>query len=331
MGLEKSILDLNARFKKENKEILKLIKQFDRIAVFRHIKPDFDALGTQYGLATWLKDNFPKKEIICLGDNHVVLTPRLFPESERVNESWFEKPFLAFIVDVGDAKRVADPRFEKASKIIKIDHHPKTQDIADVDITMVEAAAASEVVAGLLLNYGKKYKLSKTAAEYFHIALVGDTGRFQFSSVGPLTFAVACHFVDAGVDAGNISKRMFVKQIEDLELQAYVLTHYTISPKGVAYYILPQDIQDRFHITSERGKENVNIFSNVEGVGIWCSITEDPTPNEYCWRVSIRSKEVPINEVATKWEGGGHDQASGAKLLSLDDLPEFIKDLEELL
>ena len=226
---------------------------------------------------------------------------------------------------------MADPRFEKASKIIKIDHHPKVQDLADVDITMEEAAAAGELVVGLLLNFGSKYKLTAQAAEYFQIAIVGDTGKFQYSSVGPLTFAVASHLVNTGIDVSQVSKRMFVKQIEDLKIQAYVLTHYTISPKGVAYYVLDKDIQDELHITSERGKENVNIFANIDGIGIWCSITEDPNPNDYCWRISIRSKEVPINGVATKWGGGGHAQASGAKILNLDELPAFIKDLEDLL
>ena len=331
MKLEKAIIELGNKFKKEIKEIEKLIKQYDRIAVFRHIKPDFDALGTQYGLATWIKDNFPKKEVMCLGDNHVVFTPRLFPESAKVNESWFYEPFLAIIIDVGDAKRVADPRFEKAAKIIKIDHHPKTQDIANVDVTLEEAAAAGELVMGLLLNFKGKYVLSKEAADNFHIAIVGDTGKFQYSSVGPLTFAVAMHLVNTGIDVSQISKRMFVKQIEDLKIQSYILTHYEISPKGVAYYVLDDKVQKELHITTERGKENVNMFANIDGIGIWCSISEDPTPNDYCWRISIRSKEVAINGVAAKWGGGGHAQASGAKILSLDELPAFIKDLEDLL
>ena len=36
------------------------IKRYDRIAIFRHCKPDYDALGSQMGLATWIKDNFSK-------------------------------------------------------------------------------------------------------------------------------------------------------------------------------------------------------------------------------------------------------------------------------
>lgn len=331
MALEKPIVLEANRFKKENREIIKLIKKYNKIAVFRHIKPDFDALGTQLGLATWIKDNFKDKDVKCFGDNHVTLTPRLFPESDKVNDSWFNEPFLAIIVDVGSKSRVADPRFEKAEAIIKIDHHPKTDDIANVDVTDTETAAASELVVALLLAQGKKYVLSKEAAEYFYIALVGDSGRFSYSSTSELTFAVASNLVRTGFKVNDIIQRMFVKQIEDLEIQSYVLTHYTISPKGVAYYVLDNAIQEKLHITTERGKENVNIFSNIEGIHIWCSITEDPNPNDYCWRISIRSKKIAINGVATKYGGGGHDQASGAKILSLDELPAFIKDLEDLI
>ena len=67
-------------FKKEYKEVLNNIKKFDRIAIFRHIMPDFDALGSQFGLATWIKDNFPNKEVKVLGDNNVVFTKNgLYP------------------------------------------------------------------------------------------------------------------------------------------------------------------------------------------------------------------------------------------------------------
>lgn len=331
MSLEKPIvLEIN-KFKKENKEIIKLIKKYDRIVVFRHIKPDFDALGTQFGLVQWLKDNFPEKEVHYVGDNHVTFTGRLFPESERLNDSWFNEPFLAIVVDVGNKSRIADPRFERASALIKLDHHPKTEDIATVDVTDTSCAAAAELVVAMLLGFGKKYKLTREAAENFYIALVGDSGRFSFSSTTDLTFAIAMHLVKTGFKVNEVIQKMFVKQIEDLEIMTYILTHYTVSPKGVAYYVLDAAVQEKLHITTERGKENVNLFSNIDGIHIWCSITEDTDPKEPCWRISIRSKKVAVNGVATKYGGGGHDQASGAKIETLKELPDFIKDLEDLI
>ena len=74
MKLNQTLTDFLAPNKKDITRILNAIKRYDRIAIFRHEKPDFDALGSQMGLATWIKDNFPDKEVHVLGDNHVVFT-----------------------------------------------------------------------------------------------------------------------------------------------------------------------------------------------------------------------------------------------------------------
>ena len=121
---------------------------------------------------------------------------------------------------------------------------------------------------------------------------------------------------------------MYQKKIDDLKVTAYILNHFSVSEHGVAYYVLDAKIQKELNITTERGKENVNLFSNIEGINAWCSITEDV--KDHCWRVSIRSKATPINDIAAKWEGGGHAQASGAKIKNLDLLPSFIDDLDQL-
>ena len=318
----------NKKYKKEAKHLLEKIETFDRIAVFRHIIPDFDALGTQFGLVTFLKDNFPNKEIVVLGDNHVTFTNRLFPETDKIKDDWFEKPFLAIICDVGDKKRIADPRFEKATYKIKIDHHPETDKAFDYTIVDTSAAAASEIVTALLMNYDKKYPVSTLAAEYLYIALVGDSGRFLYSSTSVHTFNVASFLIKKGININNIYGRMYEKNIEDLDITKFILNNYKISEHGVAYYVLTQKDLDFLKMSSERGKENVNLFSNIKGINIWCSITEDIT--EPCFRISIRSRNYVINGVATKFGGGGHAQAAGAQIKDLTELDTFIKALDEV-
>ena len=317
------------QFKVQYSKILKAIKRYDRIAIFRHIMPDFDALGTQMGLATWIKDNFPNKEVRVLGDNHVTFTPRLIPEMDSLNEDWFKEPFLAIIVDTANSSRIADPRYKKAKYKVKLDHHPDIENYARVSVVDTTTAAAGELVASMILSFKGNYILSKEAASYFYIGIAGDSGRFQYSSTSPHTFAVAQALLEAGISLSTIYQKMYVKKIEDLSVTAYILNHFHVSEHGVAYYVLDADIQKSLNITTERGKENVNLFSNIEGIGIWCSITEDKKDN--CWRISIRSKEKCINQIATKWGGGGHAQASGAKIDNLNQLDAFIKDLDDLL
>ena len=331
MKLEKEIAELGKKFKKENLEFEKLVREYDRIAIFRHIMPDYDALGTQLGLYHFIKDNFPQKEVIVLGDNHVTFTPRLFQEMDKPTDDWFSKPFLAIICDVGAKKRIADPRFEKAEKIIIVDHHPKVEELANVDMVDTTKSAAAEFMVSLLLNWKHKYVWGKDAASNFYIGMVGDNGRFQYSSTNAHTFKIASHLIGCGICLNDIYGAMYLKQIDDLNVTAYILNNFKISPKGVAYYILDDKIQRDLKITTERGKENVNLFSNIKGINIWCSITQDTDPKEPCWRISIRSRDYVINGVATQFGGGGHAQASGAKITTLEELPEFIAALDALI
>lgn len=327
--LKNYIVEEGIKFAKEYNEIEDLIKRFDRIAIFRHIMPDFDALGTQFGLATWIKDNFPNKEVKVFGDNHVVFTPRgLFPQTDKENDEWFNKEFLAIIVDVGDLKRIADPRFQKASFTVKVDHHPETDKIFNLNVVDTSKAAASELVVNMLLNFKGEYTFSSEAAKYFYIALTGDSGRFQYNSTTTHTFEIASFLLSTGINITSIYEKMYEKNVSDLEVTKFILNNFKVSEHGVAYYVLTQADLDSLGLTCDRGKENVNIFSNIKGINIWCSITEDVT--EPCFRISLRSRNYTINGVATEFKGGGHAQASGCQIKDLTELPDLIKALDEL-
>ena len=115
------LVDYIKKHEVEFKESLKLIEKYDRIAIFRHRVPDFDALGTQLGLKYFLKEHFPNKEIIVLGDDHIKFTPRLFEYMDNVENEWFNKPFLAIICDVSDPDRVADERVQFVDRTVALD------------------------------------------------------------------------------------------------------------------------------------------------------------------------------------------------------------------
>lgn len=324
-----SAAQLAKKHKATYKAIQKLIKKYDRICVFRHIKPDYDAFGSQMGLVTFLKENFPEKEIHYVGDTHPTFTGKLFPAPEDLNAEWFSKPFLAIVTDVGDHRRIADPRYTNASDIVKFDHHPCDNEITETKVVELESGSASELVANFCL-FWKGKTVSAKAANYFFIGIVGDTGRFMYPSSGNHSIEVAAKLVETGFDTHETYLKMYEKGVGDLAYKAYLYTHYSISEHGVAYYVLPSSVQEELGISSIQGKEGVNIFSNIDGINAWCSISEDPSPNDYCWRISIRSKRVDISKVANQFGGGGHANASGARIDSLDDLPKLIAALDAL-
>ena len=176
------------------KQVLKQIKKYDTIVVLRHEVPDFDASGSQFGLVTWIKDNFPNKKVYALGKPHKYFSPSLYPVTDSV-ENLPEK-YLLIIVDVANRPRVDGKEYiENADYIIKIDHHPLCDEFGDVSIVDEHAAAAAELIAEMLISFKKT--ISSKCAYYLYSAIVGDSGRFQYSDTNPRTFAVVGEIINA--------------------------------------------------------------------------------------------------------------------------------------
>ena len=62
---------------------------------------------------------------------------------------------------------------------------------------------------------------------------------------------------------------------------------------------------------------------------VWATLTEDIKNDQI--RVSIRSRGPEINQIAEKFNGGGHKFASGAKLKNFDEAMLLMKELDNLL
>lgn len=310
------------------KQVLKEIIKEDTIVIFRHEIPDYDALGTQFGLATWLKNSFPMKKIYVAGQDHVTFTPRLYPHIEQMSDEEFPKDFLAIVVDTADTKRVDDKRFLKAKKIIKFDHHPEVERFGNINIVCDELSSCSELIYDFICLKKKKYPLSKVGAMYLFSGIAGDSGRFLFNTVTSDTFIAASELMKTGLDISkDVYLKMYQKTHQDLLVTRHVLNSIVFTEGGVAYYVLKDEDVKRLNITPGQGKENLSLMSNLEDIEVWMSITEDVEKKE--WRLSIRSKQMPINDVANHFRGGGHACASGGKLLSLDELPLLVKELED--
>ncbi|HBF68920.1 MAG TPA: hypothetical protein DDW20_06415 [Firmicutes bacterium] len=326
--LDFEIINKEKQYESDYKKVINEIKYFKKIAIFRHVKPDYDAIGSQLGMFYFIKDNFPDKDVIYIGEDHVTLTPRCFPYMMKIDDDWFNDEFLAIIVDTSTYDRVSDNRYIKATKTIKIDHHPNVNPYGEIQIIDDTISACGELIANFLIKQ-EEYKITTNCASYLFKAIVGDSNRFLNSDVNAHTFAVAEFLIHQGININQIYNQMYKEDISALDFAKWVLDNYHITKKGVAYYIIDKDQVDVLHLKAEQGKDCLYLFDHFDNIHIWVSITYDNDKNLY--RVSLRSDNVSIENVATKYRGGGHAQASGAKLLSLDELPSMIKDLDDLL
>lgn len=309
-----------------DQEIIKKISEYDHIAIYRHVNPDFDAFGSQLGMYDIIKTTYPNKNVYVCGDFSSDLVDKYTVDIDYSKVD-YSNDVLAIILDTANRERIDDDSYLKCKEIIKIDHHVVVDSYGDINFEDSSASSASQLVAGLYKD-NDALKISKDGAAALYLGIVGDTSRFLYRNTDERTFDVCIALLKTGIDIVEIYNRIYLRSASELEVNKFILNNYQVEG-GVAYYILTNDDLKKLNISRERGSDFVNILSGIKEYKVWMAITENVVDNN--WRVSIRSRDVAINQVAAKYNGGGHVLASGAKLEKIEMLPNLINDLKELI
>lgn len=309
-----------------DKKIIEKIEAYDYIAIYRHVNPDFDAFGSQFGLYDIIKTTYPDKNVYVCGDFSSELVKK-YTVDVNCNDIDYGNEVLGIVLDTANKERIDDENYQKCKELIKIDHHIVVDSYGDLNYEDSTASSASQLVTQLYKD-NNVLKLSQDGAAALYLGIIGDTSRFLYRNTDVRTFEAASVLLKTGIDIIELYNRIYLKNARELEVNKFILNNYKFDG-GVAYYVLTDEDLKGLGISRERGSDFVNILSGVIEYKIWLAITENVADNN--WRVSIRSRDFAVNEVAKKYNGGGHALASGAKLNSIDMLPELIRDLKELI
>lgn len=295
-------------------------RYYNQVVLYRHVNPDLDAYGSQLGLYWVIKTYLPDINVVLAGDMSNDLL-KLFPSFE-VGE--FKKgPTLGIVLDTANRERI-DGDISVCDKILKIDHHIVVDSYGDMNIEHESASSCSEIVTLLLKE--SYIDLPIEAANALYLGIVGDSNRFLYKTTTKKTFKAVSCLLDAGVQIEALYEKLYLRPLSQLQITQFIYNNYHLED-GVAWYYLSQEDLKTLHITRDQGSQFVNTLSNFEEIKIWLAVTENVVDNNY--RVSIRSRGITINDVASEFRGGGHANASGATLLSLDELDDLIRRLKE--
>ena len=89
---------------------------------------------------------------------------------------------------------------------------------------------------------------------------------------------------------------------------------------------ISKEILTEYDVTPSEASQLVGILGDIEGVKAWVFFVEESDQI----RVRLRSREIIINGLARKYNGGGHPLASGASVYSWEEAERVLKDLDEL-
>lgn len=300
--------------------IFEIIDSYSTIYIYRHVNPDYDAYGSQLAMAYIIKQYDPTKKVVLKGENNEELLNK-FIYSDLFDEDLHQLG-LAIVIDTANKERI-DGELMEENPILKIDHHEVVESYGKWNIEIPTKSSASQIVCELYQESGLKL-MNLQAATCLYYGIIGDSNRFMYRNSDASTFKAAAYLLECGVQIEQVYQSMYLKKEKDLEIQRHILNHYQVKGK-VAYYILMQEDLDQLQISRSKGSDYVNLLANIDEFEVWMAITQNSEANNY--RVSIRSRSTIINDVAMKFNGGGHQLASGVTLQSLDQLDDLIQEI----
>ena len=100
----------------------------------------------------------------------------------------------------------------------------------------------------------------------------------------------------------------------------------TITENGFSYIKLNNDIIKEYNVDSSTASNMINNFNYIRGIYSWAFVSYDERQELY--KVNIRSRGPVINEIAMKYNGGGHKLASGARIKSPEDIDMLFNELD---
>jgi phosphoesterase RecJ-like protein len=282
-------------------EILQMIKQYDRIIIHRHMRPDPDALGSQCGLAEILRGSFPEKDVYQVGGPVEGLA--FLAEMDEISDDLYNGA-LVIVTDTANAPRISDDRYRFGDKLIKIDHHPNDDPYGDLLWVNTQASSCSEMIADFA--FAENLTVTENAARLLYGGIVGDTGRFLYPATTSHTLQVAAKLLDFGFDATRLNREIDQISLDVAKLSGYLYQNLQIDENGAGYVFLDQAILNKYGI---KDSDTVPLPGTIDAVLAWAIFVEQP---EGYYRVRLRSKGPVINELAKRYHGGGHPLASGA-------------------
>ena len=209
--------------------------------------------------------------------------------------------------------------------VIKIDHHPIIDKYANIEIIDDNACSSSQLI--LEFVYENNISLSESCAEKLFLGIVGDTDRFLHDYTSPRTFELVTRLLkDTNIDFTKLYGYLYQRPIAEVRFEGYIYQNLTLTENGVAYVKLTDKLMKEYGVDSAAAGNMINDLKFVNEITVWVFLSEDIKSNLI--RANIRSVGPYVNDIATKYGGGGHKYASGVKLKSWEEADKLIKDLD---
>ena len=299
------------------KEVIAAIKKHKKFLITAHVNLEGDSLGSQLAMKELLAAM--GKESVIVDSDPVPDHYRFLPKADEIFDKIDKiKDFdAAVVLDCPTLQRTGqlmDTIRKSKAFVINIDHHISNDKFGNVNWVEPSASSAGEMVYLLYKETGAR--LTKEAALSLYIAILTDTGNFNYDNTSRLTHEIAGELLGYGLDPAVVSESVYERRtLEDIRFLGLVLSTLKVNLAGdVAYLEMTRDMVGQTGADISKSEGFINYARSIGGVKIAILFKEDlKDPNRI--NISFRSKgDVDVNGIAAYFGGGGHTKASGCAL-----------------
>ena len=311
--------------------VAEALRSNDRFIVTTHENPDGDALGSLLATTFALRELGKDADMYLFGEVPIPNEYEFMDFAGIVrgpNPDSSERVVVA--LDCANERRLGPESalLEKAQLVVDIDHHHDNTRFGKVNLIVGHASSTGEILADVFRELG--VSLTPEIAEALYIAVVTDTGRFQYANTTAKALRLAAELVEAGADVHRVFQGVYENvAFAKLKLVARALENAEVFEGGrvVVSHLEREDFE---HAGAEEPYSEgiIDYLRAVEGTELAALIREPPTANGPTHRISLRTTEadLDVSAIARKSGGGGHRQAAGfSSEASIEEITEFIR------
>ncbi|CAM3079274.1 DHH family phosphoesterase [Streptobacillus ratti] len=291
-------------------EIKEKIDKYDNIILSAHVNPDGDAFGALFAFKFMIEKYNKNKKVDIVIQYELPKFIYKFDESKYIKDVIDENVELVIMLDTANIDRAAIDKevFKLAKETINIDHHISNSKYLNINY-VENISSTCELLYRFLDVFN--IELDERIAKFMYLGIINDTGNFRHSNVTEDTFNVASQLMKFGIDNREITNILFSKTREKVRVFGKALVEYKYYENlKFAFFNISQYEMKSMSVSEEDTDGISELLLSIEDVEVALFVRED---KEGKLKGSFRSKNIDVNKIASKFNGGGHILAAGFK------------------
>ena len=297
----------------EYTKALELIEKSRYILIITHVNPDPDSIGSALALSNLFHENKIKHKVFNISSDlpqNLDFIPRFDKISDQL-PAFFD---LAISVDCGTYKRLG---FELDSTIplINFDHHKSNNNFGTVNIVDSQKSSTAELVFEFFKHNG--LYITKDSATALYVGIYDDTLAFSLGRCDEKTFEKINFLVECGASPSEIANKLLRRDsLAKYRIIPKILESLELFKEGEVASIVARE--EWFKETGAHNRDCEDALDMIMSIAIVRIAVFIRVVNGVS-RVSLRSKgQIDVSKIAGEFDGGGHFNASGCTIETLD-------------